>query len=301
MTLNISTAGFYDRAQTMMSRLTAQSDTLFNQISTGKRLIAPSDDSVAYQRLQMLAQATTNGLTDAKNVSLAQSVLAQSDTTLGQISEQLQQASELVVQAGNGTLSSEAKAAIATQLAGILDSIVGLANTVDARGTPLFGGQGDGAAVTRNPDGSLAFAAGEASTIPIGDGQSVQSTTNARAFLRLGNVNESGTDLGATITAVVAALQAGEALPEGAAADLQGISDQVISAQSSVGARGARLELVAAQFTEAKVDREATRSGMEDVDVTQAITDLQQTMTVLQATQASFSKLSSLSLFDYLR
>ena len=32
-----------------------------------------------------------------------------------------------------------------------------------------------------------------------------------------------------------------------------------------------------------------------------SITDLQKTMTVLSATQASFSKLQSLSLFDYLR
>ena len=46
---------------------------------------------------------------------------------------------------------------------------------------------------------------------------------------------------------------------------------------------------------------EAARSAIEDVDVSQAITDLQKTMTVLQATQASFSKLSGLSLFNYLR
>ncbi len=32
-----------------------------------------------------------------------------------------------------------------------------------------------------------------------------------------------------------------------------------------------------------------------------AITELQKTMTILSATQASFSKLSQLSLFDYIR
>jgi flagellar hook-associated protein 3 FlgL len=41
--------------------------------------------------------------------------------------------------------------------------------------------------------------------------------------------------------------------------------------------------------------------ALEDTDVTTAVTQLQKTLTILQATQASFTKLTSLSLFDYLR
>ena len=40
---------------------------------------------------------------------------------------------------------------------------------------------------------------------------------------------------------------------------------------------------------------------MEDTDITSAVTELQKTLTILQATQASFTKLTGLSLFDYLR
>ena len=43
------------------------------------------------------------------------------------------------------------------------------------------------------------------------------------------------------------------------------------------------------------------RSKLEDTDVTSAVIELQQLMTALSATQASFTKLSGLSLFDYLR
>jgi flagellar hook-associated protein 3 FlgL len=103
------------------------------------------------------------------------------------------------------------------------------------------------------------------------------------------------------LTGMIDALTAGEGLPEGSADALKTIGDQTTAAQASIGARAARVDLVAAQQTTAATDREATRTGLEDVDVTQAITDLQKTMTVLQATQASFSKLSALSLFDYLR
>ena len=47
--------------------------------------------------------------------------------------------------------------------------------------------------------------------------------------------------------------------------------------------------------------REAERSGLEDTDITKAIVDLQKASTILQATQSSLTRLSQLSLFDYLR
>mgnify|MGYP002718311967 CR=1 FL=1 len=85
------------------------------------------------------------------------------------------------------------------------------------------------------------------------------------------------------------------------ASALTAITAQNTQAQASVGARAVRVDLQAAYFTQVSTDREAARSEMEDVDVTTAITELQKTMTILSATQASFSKLSSLSLFDYIR
>ena len=75
----------------------------------------------------------------------------------------------------------------------------------------------------------------------------------------------------------------------------------MLNVQTSLGARAARVELEQAALKQAGIDREGLRSGLEDTDVTQAITELQKTMTVLSATQASFTKLQGLSLFDYLR
>jgi flagellar hook-associated protein 3 FlgL len=83
--------------------------------------------------------------------------------------------------------------------------------------------------------------------------------------------------------------------------DLALASTQVANARGSLGARATRLKLDAAQIKATGADREIARSGLEDTDITAAVTELQKTMTVLQATQASFTKLSSLSLFDYLK
>lgn len=296
MAINLSTGLFYDRSKTAMQSLTSRAETLSTQISTGKKLLSPSDGSVAYQRLQGIARATIDAATDTTNIKLAQSVLQQADTTLTQITEQLQRASELTIQAKNGTQSPEGRAAIATELEGIVDSIAALANTKDARGQPLFGGAAGAVAVTKGANGAFAFAAGEASAIPIGDGQDVQPGSNAANFLATG-----GTDIGTALTAIAAALRADEAVPAGASDALDAISNSVTATQTSLGARAARVDLIYAQMQTNAADREVTRSGIEDVNVADAITELQKTMTILQATQASFSKLSQLSLFDYLR
>lgn len=309
MSVSFSTSGFYGRSASAMNALTARAEALQTQVSTGKKLQAPSDDAVAYQRLQGMRVAGADDAAFGANVKIAQGVLASADSTLGSIGDQLQKATELAVQAGNGTLSKDAKQAIATQLKDVLASIVGLANARDARGAPLFGGseaavagQAETPAVTQTATGALTFAAGQPSAIPIGDGQTVQPSVAARDVLKIkDDGTTTGRDIGEVITSMIATLEAGGTLSDDDNADLSAISAQTTQAQASVGARAVRVDLQAAYFTQVGTDREAARSDMEDVDVTTAITELQKTMTILSATQASFSKLSQLSLFDYIR
>ena len=77
--------------------------------------------------------------------------------------------------------------------------------------------------------------------------------------------------------------------------------DQVAAVRASVGARAARVDLQQTLLTQSNSDRAELRQSVENVDITGAVADLQQTMTILSATQASFTKLASLSLFDYLK
>ena len=294
--MQVSTRLFYDRAATAMGTLGAKTDTLQTQIATGKRLAQASDDSVAWTRLQGLSRGTADATVSASNLDLAASVLAQADTTLDAIGSQLQRASELAIKSRSGTQDGTAKAAIAAELDEIVAQLVSLANTRDARGEPLFGGRDGGAAVIANPDGSFTFATSLASAIPTGNGQSVQpGDTAARLFA------QSGGDTLATIAGIAANLRAGTEVDETAATALTDAGTQVTAVRTSLGARAQRVEMDSAALKQAGIDREAVRSGLEDTDITATITELQKTMTILSATQASFSKLQGLSLFDYLR
>ncbi len=304
--MQIGTSQFYDTGASQLSQLSAKADTLNTQIATTKKFTSASDDVVAYNRLATIKQATADGKAYDSNVSLAKSLLQQSDSTLTAIGTQLQQAAELTTQAANGTLNDEDRKTIAIQLQSIRDDLVSLAGTKDARGQPLFGAATGTSAITQAADGSVAFGGtGEVSAIPIADGTNIQATDSAQRVF--GNIPTSGggtTDAFAVLSNLISALNAGGDISTaaGTAADgLKAAQTQVSAVQGSVGAREARLDIVSTQSTDAAGARELDRSALEDTDLSSAIAELQKTMTVLSATQASFTKLGSLSLFDYLK
>ena len=304
--MQVGTSQFYDKGASQLSKLSAQADALNTQIATTKKFTAPSQDVVAYNRLSSIKQATADSSAYASNVSLAKSLLQQSDTTLGAIATQLQRASELTVQASNGTLSDANRKTIGIELQSIRDDLINLAGTTDARGQPLFGAATGATAITTASDGTVSFTGtGEVAAIPVDDGTDVRATDSAaRVFGGLPASGGGTTDIFALLTSYITALNTGgdtTAASNTAADGFKNALTQVTNVQGSVGARAARLDIVSNQATDAAAARETDRSALEDTDVSTAITQLQKTMTILSATQASFTKLGQLSLFDYLR
>lgn len=296
--MRIPTQGVFDRGAAAMSLLSETADRLQTQISTGKRFTQPSEDAAAWRQLVGIKRTSGNEAADAANVTLAQNLLAASDSTLGSVFDQLVRARELATQAANGTLSDSQKQSFATELEAMVEDLFKLANTTDVRGQPLFGGSsGDVAYVQATPGGPITFVGtGEPPAIPIGEGATVAPTTRGdRAF---GNMF-------AVVQGLADAIRTGGptslAASQNALTTLRTAIDGVSDARASIGARASRMDLEAQRLSESSLNREATRAALEDTDVSTAITQLQKTLTVLQATQASFTKLTSLSLFDYLR
>jgi flagellar hook-associated protein 3 FlgL len=303
--MQVSTNQFYNSANAQMSALTDQADKLQTQISTGKRLQAPSDDVVAYRQLQLIARANTDDTAYAGSITMAKTLLDEGDTALGSIASQVQRAQELAVKANDGTLSPTDLQAISAELKGIVQTLAQLANSQDARGNALFAGTQGGQPVTVNADGTVTINdTGQPAAIPIASDQSIVATETAQNVFGGIPTTSGATDLFKVLTDFTAALDAGgdTAAAAASAGDaLKAALDNISDSQASIGARGARLTIVSNAMTDTGTAREAQRSALEDTDVTQAITELQKTMTILQATQASFTKLTSLSLFDYLK
>lgn len=271
------TSYFFDRARTRMGALERGAEQLQEQIATGKRLTTASQDAAAWQRLQGLIQVQADTRSFSGNIEVARSVLATTDTTLGNITTGLQRAHELALRAASGSLSPSDRAIIAEEMSAIVADLDELADTKDARGLPLF-------------DDSAA-------AIPVADGVNV--VTNESEGRVFGTIR-------ATLSSYVTTLRTGDnaaglAASQTAIAALTSASANVASIHGSIGARAARVEIVAAAAADSAEVIAVERKGIEATDLTATIADLQKTMTVLEATQASFSKLTQLSIFNYLR
>jgi flagellar hook-associated protein 3 FlgL len=299
--MRISTSQMYSQPMSLMSKLTAQADKAQTQIATTKIGVTAVSDAAAYVKLQQIQRATTADTTYKSNINVASSVLAQTDQALDSVETQLQRALELATRAANDTLSDDDRAAIGEELSAIRDTLYGLANTKDdIRGQPIFGGATGDTAYVKNADGSISFAGtGEPSGIPVADGESIQPSISGQRVFTTGDA-----DMFAIIGNLADALKSGTDVKAAAGTALDGINTSLSSvslARATIGARGARLDLKSEQMTAVAETRETTRSGIEDTDIPTATIELQKALTVLSATQSTFTKLTSLSLFNYLK
>jgi len=110
------------------------------QIASGRRVLTPADDPVAAAQALAVDQAKSRVGQYAANISAAQDSLNMHESVLGQITSLLQDVRTLAVNAGNGTLANSDRAAIATDVAGRLQQLIGLANSKDGDGAYMYGG-----------------------------------------------------------------------------------------------------------------------------------------------------------------
>ena len=304
--MKIATTQLFERAIVRMGDLQGRAARLSADVSEQKHLTNASDDSVAFQRVTLVKRAVADEAQYADNVALAATLLTQADDALEGIETQVVRARELALRAANGTLTPADRRTIGIELQGVVDTMLSLANSTDARGAPLFGGA-TGGGYAKDAAGAITFSGrGTPPPIPISATATIAAgDSGARLF---GGIAAGGTttDMFAIVQNLADALVKGDAATINADINkgldgLAAIGERLGNARASVGARGARLEIEAEQYATLATTREAERSEIEDTDVPATIAKLQQTMLALEATQASFAKLSQMSLFDYLR
>jgi flagellar hook-associated protein 3 FlgL len=112
---------------------------LTSELSSGVRVNSLSDDPIASGQNVLLLNQIQRDDSFTQSSSLVQGQLQVADSALGSVVSQLTQAISLATSGSNGTLNSSQLQSISTQLAGIRDEIVSLANT-SYQGQYVFGG-----------------------------------------------------------------------------------------------------------------------------------------------------------------
>lgn len=300
----ISTQAFYERFNRDTAALRGQADKLQAAISSGQRLDRSYDDPVAASRLRILASRDASGAIDQTLAARASSDLMLADAALQSFADSTIRAKELAIQAANGTLSASQRAGIASELEQISGELLRLSNSRDSAGHALFGGEAAGDAYAVDGAGQVTYiGTATAGDLSLGDGQQVTRGLTGPEFLNF-SVNGAPTDLFSVVRDLASALVSGSD-PAQSARDALGALDTgletLTTRQTVVGTRLDWIDLNVERQNRMAELRNTERAEVGGTDLVEAVARLQQTMTVLEASQASFARLSSLSLFDYLR
>lgn len=140
MAIRISTQTMYDRNVSQLANLQGNMLRTQMQLSTDRRVLTPADDPVASARALEVTQAQQLNEQYELNRQNANASLTQVDSAMRTVSDIMEGALAEVVRAGNPGQSQSDRDAIAVALEGMLNDLLGQANTADGTGGYLFSG-----------------------------------------------------------------------------------------------------------------------------------------------------------------
>ena len=286
-----------------------------DQISSGKRIGAPSDDPLGAAQAR-LRRGDLEGLDRHRDgANTASSWLDASETALSRVNDQLQRARELALQASNGTYSASDRARIADEIDQLAASAKDVMS-IKVGDTYIF----SGTATTTPPYGTATGDAyqGNAGQVvrDVGPGVTVQlnaqvptvpsgtAPLTGRAILGDG-AGADGRVLD-TLRTLAAHLRSGTAADTAAlgTTDLQALDANmraVTDARSVIGATQNRLEAAIGRLDDLEATGKTVLSDIEDTDLAKALSDLTMQQTAYQAALRSGALIVQPSLMDFLR
>ena len=313
----------HDAAVRRLRGLSEQLAVVQEQISTGKKLQKPGDDAIAFARIATLRRANQGAEVQRKAMDAASARLSASEVALAGIADLAARAKELALAGRNGALNASDRKVLALEVRELLAAARGLAETRGADGEALFAGVGVAPSYADDAEG-LAVWAGlglppEVATVgrriaagitgpeafgvteplppvdplaPPPDPEVPPSPRQRNFFDSLAHLADSLEEprplfFDAAMDEAIAAIDE----------HMGGLS----GAQALIGARAARLEAETERLDRSQLELKSSLSKVEDTDMTEAIARLDRLSVVLEAAQASFARVSRLSLWDDIR
>ena len=138
----VGTANMYDNSIRNVSARQTSLVNLQENLTSGKRVVRASDDPVSAAQAERALTRISRIQTEQRALENQRNAIAQAESTMGDAIGLVQEARWLMVNAGNGALSSNERATIANQLQSLRDQLTAVANRTDTNGIPLLGALG---------------------------------------------------------------------------------------------------------------------------------------------------------------
>ena len=291
--MSIPDISLFSQLASSLDQSLSNIQTVEQQLGTGKRVIQPSDDPVAYAGAQLLHSEQSAVSNDLSLGQQTQGRLNTVDNTLSTVTSAIDTAMTTATQGADGSISVAQMATLATQAQSILTQVIGSAN-MQYEGAYVFAGN----QVMTPPYSAVGAYTGDNATnsVAFSDGTSVQMTFNGQGIF---GDNTSG--LIGALTSLVTALNAGN--HAGVAAvlpQLQSAMQTLAQSRSSVGANLDSLANLVNNSNAKITTLQSTESNLVDADVAQAAMKVQQTTLQQQALIQLGSALGKMPLINIL-
>ncbi|WP_025157982.1 flagellar hook-associated protein FlgL [Leifsonia aquatica] len=267
---------------------------LYDQATSRKQITKPSDDPTATASALGVRADQAATAQYKRNLDNGDAWLTTADSTLSSVEDVMRRVRDLTVSGANdGSLSPEAKEAIATEIDGLKKSLLSLANTTYL-GRTVFAGNSD-AGVAFQPDYSFTGAAGSTVERRIGldttvrvdaDGAAVFGTGTGSVFALLDNISNdlrTGVNVGPRL------------------GEIDDRTKAIVGEHAEIGGRQTRIDKAKDLLAIGANALEAQRSSLEDVDLSKVLLDLKTQDVNYQTALAVTARVLQPTLMDFLR
>jgi flagellar hook-associated protein 3 FlgL len=297
--MRVSTAQFNMESVSRMLQQQERLGDIQQKISTGRRILTPSEDPTGSARILDLRQVVEINEQYQRNSDMVQARLESQDITLTSMVDVFQRIRELAVQGLNDPLGQENRDGIAAEIRQQLDEIISLSGRKDASGEYLFSGfKGDVVPVSDNGGGNYTYAGDQGQRrVAIGPNRNVEDSDNGfDLFFNIDNTTENAfSAIYKLATDLESNTQTGANLD-----DIDAVMENLSNFRSRTGARLNALEVQNNVNEGLIVHSKELLSEIEDLDLAEAITELNLRRAGLEAAQQSYVRVQGLSLFNFL-
>ena len=187
----VSTANMYDSSVRNLSTRQKTLVDLQENLTSGKRVVRPSDDPVAAAQAERALTRISRIQTEQRALEVQRNAITQAETTLGDAIGLVQEMRQLMVGAGGGALKNEDRKTYANQIQSLQEQLRDVINRKDSNGIPLLGALGSAlqpftGPLTGSPDYLFAGLPGQASS----DSTSIATTVDGHAALMFDPVRD---------------------------------------------------------------------------------------------------------------
>jgi flagellar hook-associated protein 3 FlgL len=297
--MRISTNTIYQLSTSQMTALQEKISQTSQQASTGKKVMTPQDDPVGSAKLLEAKQAISINDQYAVNRNALKYTIGIANVALNGIQDTMQSMNEQIVNLGKGVLNSSNRQAIALTLQSQLDHLVSLSNTKDAAGHYIFSGyKSDTASINASTyvydgdDNNAVIQVDSSTQLGLGVNADTMFSEGFLAQIKasilvLSNASSADDDIAESITDLTS--------------DFNASQTTVSAAQVTLGTTENRLTSMDSIGSERNLTYKDTVSSLEDIDYNKVLSDLARQQLQLQVAQKTFTQISNLSIFNYIK